>query len=137
MRNPSGGDYFYPGPSAALYRYYELYHALKSSGSQPMNPDETSKPPRMSGDNATWIENQDLQKIMDGVSRDQWWALYFEYSQQTAPIEGPLYGRNKLEGMRQVCGRGMTSDDYILLVRDGVRAVIVNLERLGWSQPRP
>jgi len=129
-------DYFYPGPSAALYRYFELYHALKSPGSHPMNPDDTSKPTRTSGDNASWIEWQDLQKLMNAVSGDQWWALYFEYSLQTAPIEGPRYGRNKLEGMRQVCGRGMTSDDYILLVRDGVRLVVANLALLGWSQPR-
>jgi hypothetical protein len=102
-----------------------------------MDPDRVRAPSRTSGDNEAAIEWHDLQKIVKGVEEDEWNALYLEYSQQTVPIDGPKYGRNKLEGLRQRCGRQLTVNDYIRLVQQGLRKVTQNLFDLGWCLPKP
>lgn len=129
-------SYHYKSPSDALRRFAFLSQVLRQAGSHPMRPDDIKVSTPASRENASFIEWVDLSNAIRMLPQEQQAALYVEYAFSEMMVDGPKYGKNKIEELRRRCGMRLGPDRYMQLVTDGVKRFGEILMDKGWM-PRP
>ena len=82
------------------------------------------------------LEMADVGKVIDETLSDvQCACIQAEFALSNVPITGAVYGLNKVEVVRQLCGKKLTLESYTSQIVTAMKALRAQFESRGWLQP--
>lgn len=88
------------------------------------------------GENESVLEMADVGKVIEAtLTSVQAACVQAEFSLSNMPTAGAVYGVNKVEVVRQLCGKRLTLESYTSQIVTAMKALRVQFESRGWLRP--